>query len=116
MLHSKFHLHHHFLFPHLPISSPSSPILHFVYRPTIPPHTVSAIPPAAVATQELGTIFAAIDDPSVIQVSSTVLVTAAITVFVFPSLQRRIKRAKQLVCSPFLQLFLDTHTNTRVWM
>lgn len=106
MLHS--HFHYHLLFPittphHYPSfsSSPSSspPLVHFLHhRPKNKnihsPHTtvVSAIP--SWITQLTTTVT---EDPSAIQVSSSVLLTTAITVFVFPSLQRRIKKAKQLV-------------------
>ncbi|CAJ1978526.1 unnamed protein product [Sphenostylis stenocarpa] len=111
MLHSH---HHHLLFSTVPLSltthhhHPSSPSLHFLHRP-FSPTTVSAIPPAAwlghLTAQDVGPIelpFSApfplpfTDDPSTTQVASSVLLTGAITVFFFRTVQRRIKRAKEL--------------------
>ena len=43
------------------------------------------------------TIFATTDDPSSIQVATSVLLTGAISVFLFRSLRRRAKRVKELV-------------------
>ncbi|XP_070674552.1 uncharacterized protein [Malus domestica] len=42
-------------------------------------------------------VFATNDDPSSLQVATSVLLTGAITVFLFRSLRRRAKRAKELV-------------------
>lgn len=42
-------------------------------------------------------IFATTDDPTPLQVSTSVLLTGAISVFLFRSLRRRAKRAKELV-------------------
>ena len=76
--------------------------------------TVSAIPPTAawlakLTTQdfahfELPSSHLFTDDPSTIQVACSVLLTGAITVFFFRSVQRRAKRAKELVYS--LSFFL----------
>lgn len=43
------------------------------------------------------TIFATTDDPSSLQVATSVLLTGAISVFLFRSLRRRAKRVKELV-------------------
>lgn len=43
-------------------------------------------------------IFATDDDPTNLQVATSVLLTGAISVFLFRSLRRRAKRAKELVC------------------
>ncbi|KAI5444105.1 uncharacterized protein LOC127128021 isoform X2 [Lathyrus oleraceus] len=115
MLHS--HLHHNihnFLFPNLPVSltthhfsSPAPHLPNFLHRPTSNSHTVSAINPLhlelspwhtklTTAKVELGTVFEAIDDSSLFQVTFSVALSAAIAVFFFPAIQRRIKRAKQL--------------------
>ncbi|TKY66467.1 hypothetical protein E2542_SST09340 [Spatholobus suberectus] len=107
MLHSH---HHHLLFSTLPVPLSlthhhPSPSLHFLHRPTTT--TVSAIPPAWLAqltTQDLGPIELPFSipislltvDPSTIQVASSVLLSGAITVFFFRSVQRRAKRAKEL--------------------
>ncbi|XP_047150265.1 uncharacterized protein LOC124822316 [Vigna umbellata] len=110
------HSHHHLLlFSTLPFSLTAhhnhhlSPSLHFLHRPSTPTSTVSAIPSAAwlsdLTAQDFGPIqlpFSApsslpfSDDPSTVQVASTVLLTGALTVFFFRTVQRRIKRAKQL--------------------
>lgn len=109
MLHSHLHNHHKFLLPNLPVSltthhfsSPSPLLLNFLHNKSTlinpNPPQASFSPPwltkLTTATAELGD---AINDSSSIQVTFSVLLTAAITVFFFPILQRRIKRAKQLV-------------------
>ncbi|KAG4971770.1 hypothetical protein JHK85_038191 [Glycine max] len=121
MLHSQCH-HHHLLFPftltHHKVKPPLSilpPLLH--HKPTIL-HSVSAsaIPPwlaqlaDAAADIDFETegegpvelpfsstpsIFATADDPSPIQVASSVLLTGAVSVFLFRSLRRRAQRVKQ---------------------
>ncbi|XP_004494034.1 uncharacterized protein [Cicer arietinum] len=108
MLHSHLHNHHKFLLPNLPVSltthhfsSPSPLLLNFLHNKSTlinpNPPQASFSPPwltkLTTATAELGD---AINDSSSIQVTFSVLLTAAITVFFFPILQRRIKRAKQL--------------------
>lgn len=125
MLHSHSH-HHHLLFSSLPLRlslttthhNSSLPSLHFLHRPiittTTTTTTVSAIPPTAawlakLTTQdfahfELPSSHLFTDDPSTIQVACSVLLTGAITVFFFRSVQRRAKRAKELVYS--LSFFL----------
>ncbi|KAF7836682.1 DUF3082 domain-containing protein [Senna tora] len=121
MLHSH---HYHYLLPNLP--APSSSLTHnipsislnFLHKPSLL-HSISAIPPpnsppwlsnlaqipAAAAAEEgpiqlppLSTpsIFATMADSSTVQVASTVLLTGAITVFLFRSVRRRAKRAKEL--------------------
>ncbi|KAI4333626.1 hypothetical protein L6164_018407 [Bauhinia variegata] len=116
MLHSQ--CHHHLLLPKLPIPSslthnPSLSLLSastfpkFSYKPTIL-HPVSSIPQVTSpwlaqivefteqGSVELSSIFATTDDPSRIQVAASVLLTGAITAFLFPSVRRRAKRAKEL--------------------
>lgn len=116
----------HLLFSSLPLRlslttthhNSSLPSLHFLHRPiittTTTTTTVSAIPPTAawlakLTTQdfahfELPSSHLFTDDPSTIQVACSVLLTGAITVFFFRSVQRRAKRAKELVYS--LSFFL----------
>lgn len=50
------------------------------------------LPPSSPST-----IFALDDNPSPLQVSTSVLLTGAISVFLFRSLRRRARRAKELV-------------------
>ncbi|KAF7822674.1 DUF3082 domain-containing protein [Senna tora] len=126
MLHSHFHHHHHhhhLLFPnpslpHNPSSSlplPSSPLLTILHKPIIL-HPLSAIPPSSSSTwltqlAELTTateegpielpfstpsIFAVTDDPSPIQIATSVLLTGAISIFLFRSIRRRAQRSKEL--------------------
>ncbi|XP_014489975.1 uncharacterized protein LOC106752744 [Vigna radiata var. radiata] len=106
------HSHHHLLlfstFPFSLTTHPNhhlSPSLHFLHRSSTPTSTVSAIPSAAwlsdLTPQDFGPIqlpssLPFSDDPSTVQVASTVLLTGALTVFLFRTVQRRIKRAKQL--------------------
>lgn len=116
------HSHHHLLlfstFPFSLTTHPNhhlSPSLHFLHRSSTPTSTVSAIPSAAwlsdLTPQDFGPIqlpssLPFSDDPSTVQVASTVLLTGALTVFLFRTVQRRIKRAKQLVyCFLLLQYF-----------
>ena len=47
-------------------------------------------------------IFATNDDPTPLQVATSVLLTGAISVFLFRSIRRRVKRAKELVWPFFL--------------
>ncbi|KAG4960763.1 hypothetical protein JHK87_037396 [Glycine soja] len=131
MLHSQCH-HHHLLFPftltHHKVKPPLSilpPLLH--HKPTIL-HSVSAsaIPPwlaqlaDAAADIDFETegegpvelpfsstpsIFATADDPSPIQVASSVLLTGAVSVFLFRSLRRRAQRVKQSVTTLFSLVF-----------
>lgn len=51
-------------------------------------------------------IFATTDDPSPLQVSTSVLLTGAISVFLFRALRRRAKRAKELVSVYYFSNFL----------
>ncbi|CAJ2666424.1 unnamed protein product [Trifolium pratense] len=109
MLHSILHHNHQFYFPNLPVSlkTPhfSSPTL--LQKSTINSHTVSAINPSqealspwistlTTATVDLSTYFSDIDESSSIQVTFSVVLSVAIAVFFFPTIQRRIKKAKQL--------------------
>ncbi|RDX62045.1 hypothetical protein CR513_59663, partial [Mucuna pruriens] len=107
MLHSH---HNHLLFSTLPVPLSlthhhSLPSLHFLHRPTT--RAVSATPPewlTQLTTQDLGPIELPFptpsslftDDPSTIQVVSSLLLSGAITLFFFRSVQRRAKRAKEL--------------------
>ncbi|XP_028792982.1 uncharacterized protein LOC114748701 [Neltuma alba] len=119
------HCYHHVLFsnPSVPLSLPhnpsfslplsSSPFLNFLHRPTTL-HPVSAIPPSspwltqlaelAAAAEDgpvelpmsMPSIFATADEPSTIQIATSVLLTGAISIFLFRSIRRRAKRAKEL--------------------
>jgi len=51
-------------------------------------------------------IFATSDDPSPIQVASSILLTGAISVFLFRALRRRARRVKQSVSAAFSLSFL----------
>lgn len=113
-------------FPPLPLSHPLNPSLsphsspspfNFSYRPTTV-HSLSAhlrsrpetwlaeLPePTTITTAEDGpielppstpSIFATSDDPSSLQVATSLLLTGAISVFLFRSLRRRARRAKEL--------------------
>lgn len=113
-------------FPPLPLSHPLNPSLsphsspspfNFSYRPTTL-HSLSAhlrsrpqtwlaeLPePTTITTAEDGpielppstpSIFATSDDPSSLQVATSLLLTGAISVFLFRSLRRRARRAKEL--------------------
>lgn len=107
--------HNHFLllsvssslnFLHRPNSLCSLP-LHTRHRPV--PWLAQVAEPtktAETSAQEEGPIelfpstspiFATNDDPSSLQVATSVLLTGAISVFLFRSLRRRAKRAKELV-------------------
>lgn len=119
MLHS-YSYSHHFLTPNFnfPIyNKPSlllSPLINFPYKPTTL-HHVSALPkprpeswlaqvPEPTAPEEgpielplsSPSIFATTDDPSPIQIATSVLLTGAVSVFLFRSLRRRARRAKEL--------------------
>ncbi|CAL2253937.1 unnamed protein product [Prunus armeniaca] len=112
----------HFLFPPNLSSSP----LNFLYKPTSlcsvsahsrprpeqwlaeAPETTTSIPTAPYTPLEFAPegpeelppssspVFATTDDPSSIQVATSVLLTGAICVFLFRSLRRRARRAKEL--------------------
>lgn len=128
MLHSQCH-HHHLLFPftltHHKVKPPLSILPPLHHKPTIL-HSVSAsaIPPWAVqladAAADIDTegpvelpfsstpsIFATSDDPSPIQVASSVLLTGAVSVFLFRSLRRRAQRVKQSVSTLFSCFFFS---------
>lgn len=120
MLHS-YSYSHHFLTPNFnfPIYNKpslllSSPLINFPYKPTTL-HHVSALPkprpeswlaqvPEPTAPEEgpielplsSPSIFATTDDPSPIQIATSVLLTGAVSVFLFRSLRRRARRAKEL--------------------
>uniref|UniRef100_A0A803LVJ0 Transmembrane protein n=1 Tax=Chenopodium quinoa TaxID=63459 RepID=A0A803LVJ0_CHEQI len=96
--------HHLLLKPFL------SPPLTFLHKPTSTPSLSSNLRPisqswplfAAVEegpielSPDTPSIFATNDDPTPLQVSTSVLLTGAITVFLFRSIRRRAKRAKEL--------------------
>ncbi|KAI3903875.1 hypothetical protein MKW92_025592 [Papaver armeniacum] len=122
MIHSQYRL----LSANLPLSLPlSSPIPFFppyssssrvtIARPiqanlgtnfqtwlaqSIEPTTNMIIPPSEAGPIELPSpisdVFATTDDPSSLQVATSVLLTGAIAIFLFRSLRRRAKRAKEL--------------------
>ncbi|KAK7244227.1 hypothetical protein RIF29_39046 [Crotalaria pallida] len=124
--HSHSHSHtHNLLFPNLiPLHKPSLslilPPLTFHPKPitTLRSVSVSAIPPSSLSSlawlAQLATsavddegpielpfsstpsIFATTDDPSPIQLASSILLTGAISVFLFRSLRRRAQRSKDL--------------------
>ncbi|CAL0303756.1 unnamed protein product [Lupinus luteus] len=117
MLHSHYHHHHLLLLTqhhYSPLSNSSPSLLHFLHKPTTTLHTVSAIPSATLPwlthlaqvtneTEEgpikflpfFTSIIDTIDDPAILQVASTVILTAIITAF-FRSRWRRAKRAQEL--------------------
>lgn len=131
MLHS---LSHHLLSPNIPVSLShlhnssvfSSPLIYFPYRPTtlrhvlavprarpetwlaqVPEPTTSAPAPGEGPIElppSTPSIFATTDDPSPIQVATSVLLTGAISVFLFRAVRRRARRAKELVLLLFLFL------------
>ncbi|KAJ8765228.1 hypothetical protein K2173_011908 [Erythroxylum novogranatense] len=102
---------HHILLPSLQHHSHSllfhqRPITHFSLS-ALPPQ--SSLPWLTVADDSPGetgpielplssspTIFSTTDDPSPLQVTTSVLLTAAISIFLFRSIRRRAKRAKEL--------------------
>ncbi|ESW07231.1 hypothetical protein PHAVU_010G112200 [Phaseolus vulgaris] len=115
MLHSQCH---HFLFPlplrptlthHKPPHSLLPPLhhkpntLHFVSVSALPPWLAQLADAADVVTEgpvelpfnSTPSIFATTDDPSPIQVASSILLTGAISVFLFRALRRRAQRVKQ---------------------
>ncbi|KAL6975436.1 hypothetical protein U1Q18_024231 [Sarracenia purpurea var. burkii] len=125
MLQSQQLLSSNFYFP-LPFSNPQNPSLspshsssfplNFLNRP-ITLHSVSAhlrtrpqswlaqAPESTTAAEEDGpielppstpSIFATSDDPSPLQATASLLLTGAISIFLFRSLRRRAKRAKEL--------------------
>ncbi|KAE9617006.1 hypothetical protein Lalb_Chr03g0030791 [Lupinus albus] len=125
MLHSHYYHHHHLLLltqhHYSPLSHSSQSLLHFLHKPTTTLHTVSAIPSAtlpwlthlAQVTNEtmegpiqflpfFTSIIDTIDDPAILQVASTVILTAIITAF-FRSRWRRVKRAQELVIHVFIK-------------
>ncbi|RZC46595.1 hypothetical protein C5167_039544 [Papaver somniferum] len=67
---------------------------------SIEPTTNMIIPPSESGPIELPSpisdVFATTDDPSSLQVATSVLLTGAIAIFLFRSLRRRAKRAKEL--------------------
>jgi hypothetical protein len=110
--------------------------LKFLYKPPIftpfilsalprsrpdPPLWLAQLPEQAPEPEEEGpieilrsspSIFATSDDPSSIQVATSVLLTGAISVFLFRSLRRRAKRSKELVFSlTFLLLLMCSYGN-----
>lgn len=121
MLHSQCH---HFLFP-LPLSptlthhKPSHSLLPPLHHKRTILHSVSvsALPawlaqladaadvntegPIELPLSSTPSIFATDDEPSPIQVASSILLTGAISVFLFRALRRRAQRVKQAVSAPF---------------
>ncbi|PSR95701.1 Nuclear pore complex protein like [Actinidia chinensis var. chinensis] len=126
MLRSQHLLSSHFNFPcplshprNSPLSFHSSPFfLYFLHRPTHlqthlrtrpEPWLARVAEPTTTTTTttiaddgpielppSMPSIFATSDDPSSIQVATSVLLTGAISVFLFRSLRRRAKRVKEL--------------------
>ncbi|XP_027906604.1 uncharacterized protein LOC114166134 isoform X1 [Vigna unguiculata] len=116
MLHSQYH---HFLFP-LPLTptlthhKPPHSLLPPLHRKPTILHSVSvsALPqwlaqladaaadvntegPIELPLSSTPSIFATTDEPSPIQIASSILLTGAITVFLFRALRRRAQRVKQ---------------------
>lgn len=134
MLHLQCHNFHHLSPQFFPLSQHHSNHhlfpLKFLYKPTIftpftlsalprsrpdPPLWLAQLPEQAPQPEEEGpiellrsypSIFATSDDPSPIQVATSVLLTGAISVFLFRSLRRRANRSKELVLSLFFLLLL----------
>ncbi|KAK6934218.1 Protein of unknown function DUF3082 [Dillenia turbinata] len=107
--------HYHNPLSHFPSSFPlCSPSLHFLYRPThvhLNSAQIRAIPEQWLTqTTEItssdapedgpielpNSIFAVTDNPTPLQVATSVLLTGAISVFLFRSVRRRAKRAKEM--------------------
>ncbi|CAK9182968.1 unnamed protein product [Ilex paraguariensis] len=112
-----------FSLSHPQTSPPTSPSLNFHYKPTISllslsshkvrtqpvPSWVAAAQPESSTTttappeegpielpSSMTSIFATSDNPSPLQVATSVLLTGSICIFLFRSLRRRAKRAKEL--------------------
>ncbi|KAL5564315.1 hypothetical protein UlMin_027479 [Ulmus minor] len=107
--------------PHTHFLSPPSSSLPFIHKPIAPfsvsthpgarpdPWLAQAAEPPAITTSSAppeegpielfsspSPIFATNDDPSTIQVATSVLLTGAISIFLFRALRRRARRAKEL--------------------
>lgn len=64
------------------------------------------LPPSSTSPfSSTNSIFATSDDPTPLQLATSVLLTGAITVFLIRSVRRRAKRAKELVNFSILQFF-----------
>ncbi|KAG8386364.1 hypothetical protein BUALT_Bualt03G0141200 [Buddleja alternifolia] len=110
-----------FIFPSVNSPFPFSHSLSFPFRPAANHHSIcsahktwiaqlseelatTAITAAVTPPEEgpvelppsLPSIFATTDDPTPLQIATSVLLTGAITVFLFRSLRRRAKRAKEM--------------------
>ncbi|KAF4393971.1 hypothetical protein G4B88_025940 [Cannabis sativa] len=108
--HHHHHLHNHFLSPPLtlrPISAPlrtrtrPEPWLARASEPTTTTTTTNNVPEEEEEGpveffQSTAPIFATSDEPSSLQVATSVLLTGSIAVFLFRSLRRRARRAKEL--------------------
>ncbi|KAL8144968.1 uncharacterized protein LOC141706741 [Apium graveolens] len=96
-LHSPSISHPHFHIPSFSFSPPLRRPISFFTRPGL---KCLAQPNEDVGPVELppesNSIFATDDDPTNLQVATSVLLTGAISVFLFRSLRRRAKRAKEL--------------------
>ena len=56
------------------------------------------LPPSAISPfSTTNSIFATSDDPSPLQLATSVMLTGAITIFLFRSIRRRAKRSKEMV-------------------
>lgn len=105
------HLENHSFSPLISVHTPASLFTLSALPRTRPDTWTARIPestiPVAAAEEEgpielpqtsssTNTIFATTDDPSPLQVATSVLLTGAISIFLFRSLRRRAKRAKEL--------------------
>ncbi|KAK2638910.1 hypothetical protein Ddye_026705 [Dipteronia dyeriana] len=82
----------------LPVLSRTRPSIHpsWLARVQEPTTTTSSTPEEEGPLELTQSIFATTDDPTSLQVATSVLLTGAISVFLFRSLRRRAKRSKEL--------------------
>ncbi|KAI9186588.1 hypothetical protein LWI28_018853 [Acer negundo] len=82
----------------LPVLSRTRPSIHppWLTRVQEPTTTTSSTPEEEGPLELTESIFATTDDPTSLQVATSVLLTGAISVFLFRSLRRRAKRSKEL--------------------
>ncbi|KAK3198825.1 hypothetical protein Dsin_022240 [Dipteronia sinensis] len=80
----------------LPVLSRIRPSIHPSWLTRVQEPTTSSTPEEEGPLELTQSIFATTDDPTSLQVATSVLLTGAISVFLFRSLRRRAKRSKEL--------------------